>query len=225
METSQTLNELATALSKAQGEMRNAQKDGTNPHFKAQYATLDSVWDACRAPLSKHGLSVIQTLSTSAQGVQISTMLLHSSGQWVKDSLELTPRDASPQSAGSAVTYGRRYSLMAIVGIAPGDDDDGNAATFANGTVKPEQPAWNDGVQNMDVGYRIPFGKFNKRKLDEVDVNDLRSYVDYIEKKAEKDNKPLQGNVLEFVERATAHIVAIEGGESDVPGSFEGFKQ
>lgn len=77
--------------------------------------------------------------------------------------------------------------------------------------IAPQQPEEGDGVPR-DIGYRIPFGKFAKRALEEIDLNELRSYVDYIENKAVKDGKPLTGPVLEFVERACSHIAAFENG-------------
>lgn len=80
----------------------------------------------------------------------------------------------------------------------------------AQSSVYPEQPSPGDGVP--DDSYRIPFGKYAKRSLEEIQLNDLRSYVEYIEGKAQKDGKPLSGPVLEFVERASAHIAAYENG-------------
>ena len=86
------------------------------------------------------------------------------------------------------------------------------------GGVRPEQPAEGDGAEKGGaLPYRIPFGKYAKRGLEEVGLDDLRSYVDYIENKAQKDNKPIQGQVLDFVQRATAHIAAFENGGE--PGS------
>lgn len=126
METSEQINEIAAALAKAQGEIKGAIKDATNPHFKSQYATLSAVWDACRAQLSKNGLAAIQTVSTD-ENVTVTTMLAHSSGQWIKDSIACKPEKATAQGIGSAITYMRRYALSAIAGVAP-DDDDGEAA-------------------------------------------------------------------------------------------------
>jgi hypothetical protein len=128
MQTSEQINELAAALSKAQGAIVGAVKDSANPFFKSSYADLASVWDACRDQLAANGLCVIQTVTASDTGVAVTTMLAHSSGQWVKDTLPLNPKDGSPQAVGSAITYGRRYALAAIAGVAQ-IDDDGNAAS------------------------------------------------------------------------------------------------
>lgn len=126
--TSEAINELAAALSKAQGQMRAAAKDSTNPHFKSRYADLASVVDAAREPLANNGLAVVQGVATTEKGVRVSTLLMHASGQWIKSELDVPAMKLDAQGLGSATTYGRRYGLSAMVGIAP-DDDDGNAAT------------------------------------------------------------------------------------------------
>jgi len=129
MEMSEQINELAKALSVAQGQIKGALKDSNNPFFKSKYADLSSVWEACREQLSKNGLSVIQTTCDAPdKGVSVVTTLAHESGQWVRGHLTLEPKDKTPQGYGSAITYARRYALAAIVGVAP-EDDDGNAAS------------------------------------------------------------------------------------------------
>jgi hypothetical protein len=128
METSEQINELATALSKAQGKITGALKDSSNPFFKSKYADLASCWDACRAPLSDCGLAVIQTTQDGESGTMVVTRLVHSSGQWVQGRLTLAPKDHGPQAIGSTLTYARRYALAAIVGLAQ-IDDDAEAAT------------------------------------------------------------------------------------------------
>ena len=128
MQTSETINELASALAKAQGEITGALKDSSNPFFKSKYADLSSCWDACRSALSKNGLAVTQFPTTEAGATCLVTTLLHSSGQWMRSSLLVQPKDDSPQAMGSAITYARRYALTAVVGVAQVDDD-GNAAS------------------------------------------------------------------------------------------------
>ncbi len=128
MQTSDSINELAGALAKAQGEITGALKDSANPFFKSKYADLASCWDACRGPLAKNGLSVFQVPEMTDLGLTLVTTLAHSSGQWVRGSLPVHPKDDTPQAMGSALTYARRYALTAVVGIAQVDDD-GNAAS------------------------------------------------------------------------------------------------
>lgn len=128
MESSVAINELATALSKAQGEITGALKDSANPFFKSKYADLASCWDACRTPLSKNGLALTQFPTTQEGATYLVTTLLHTSGQWMRSALIVQPKDDTPQGMGSALTYARRYALTAIVGVAQVDDD-GNAAS------------------------------------------------------------------------------------------------
>lgn len=125
---SESINELAGALAKAQAGIRSAIKDSVNPHFGKKYADLASVWEACREQLSSNGLAVVQATATAPQGMVLVTTLLHASGQWIDSEYPVTPVKNDPQALGSALTYARRYSLSSMVGVAP-DDDDGNDAS------------------------------------------------------------------------------------------------
>ena len=130
-------HELQTALAKAQGAMGVAHKDAENPHFKSKYATLAAVVEAARKPLADNGLSFTQPLRREGSEMVVVTRLMHASGQWIEDDgqpLLLDKRNM--QGLGSAQTYARRYGLMGALGIAPADDDDGNAAVRNAG---PEQ--------------------------------------------------------------------------------------
>jgi hypothetical protein len=134
MNQSEHINELSTALSKCQGEITPAIKDSKNPFFKSSYADLNSVWSVCREPLSKHGLAVIQTMDKDESGALVLvTTLAHSSGQWIRSRSPIPLLKQDPQSMGSSLTYMRRYSLSAIVGVSTDADDDGEAAMNRNG--------------------------------------------------------------------------------------------
>jgi hypothetical protein len=124
--------ELATALALAQGEMRCAEKDSSNPHFKSTYASLESVIDAIREPLSKHGLSYVQITDFIDDKHFLTTILMHKSGQYIKSKMFLKDT-GKPQEMGSLLTYYRRYQLSAICSITQGSDkdDDGNLAQQA----------------------------------------------------------------------------------------------
>jgi hypothetical protein len=135
MSQSEQINELAAALAKAQGSMENAAKNKQNPHFKSKYADLAAVLDAIRAPLSVNGLSTVQTMQMADRCIILRTTLLHSSGQFVSTDYPIA-MGLKPQEMGSAITYGRRYSLAALVGIAQ-DDDDANAAAHSAPAVEP----------------------------------------------------------------------------------------
>jgi len=125
---SDQINELVTALAKAQGEIGPAIKECTNPHFRSRYADLNSVWNACRNALSKHGLAVVQTMNNRDNALFLETMLAHSSGQWIRSSLPIVTQKNDAQGIGTAITYMRRYGLAAIVGVTPDEDDDGESA-------------------------------------------------------------------------------------------------
>lgn len=126
---SEQISDLAKALAKAQGEMSHAEKDSKNPHFKSSYASLASVWEACRGALTRNGLSVVQSFDETAQGLVLRSLLTHESGQWIESVYPIRPVKNDPQGFGSAATYARRYSLAALVGVVQ-DDDDANEASM-----------------------------------------------------------------------------------------------
>ncbi|MDE2098422.1 MAG: ERF family protein [Patescibacteria group bacterium] len=150
MQQSAQIDQLATALAKAQAEITGAKKNSDNPFFKSKYADLAEVWDVIREPLSRNGLAVLQFPSfrisafPGADGtpidpyarVYVTTILTHASGQFVADELSLKPSKDDPQSVGSAITYARRYALAAAVGVAQ-EDDDGERATRPEAPAKP----------------------------------------------------------------------------------------
>jgi hypothetical protein len=144
MQSEQTAD-LAAALAKAQGQMRAAAFNKTNPHFKNKYADLAAVIDAIRAPLADNGLSYTQTTEIRDSGFALVTTLRHSTGQWVASEYPL-PMAAKPQELGSALTYARRYSLSAIACIAADEDDDAEGARTTEQTastpspIKPKKP-------------------------------------------------------------------------------------
>lgn len=140
MNQSENINELATALAKCQGEMEPAIKDSINPHFKNKFATLYSIWEACRKPLSKNGLSVVQTMDFINDKLCLTTKLLHSSGQWIGSVTPVIYAKNDAQGIGSALSYFKRYSLSALLGICTADeDDDGNAAMPSEKHEKPRK--------------------------------------------------------------------------------------
>jgi hypothetical protein len=129
MPQSESIANLAKALSIVQGELTHAKKDSANPFFKSKYADLESVWDACRSLLARNGLSVIQMPGNFYEGrMWLITRLCHASGEWIEQEMSVPVAKADPQGAGSALTYMRRYALAAFIGVVQADDD-GNAAS------------------------------------------------------------------------------------------------
>src|ERR1043165_2619156 len=106
--------ELFAALAKAQGEIEGAKKDSDNPTFQSRYADLESVWSACRAPLTQNGLSIWQHVIHGADGrAYLQTTIAHVSGQTLSDDgIPLLLGRQDMQGLGSALTYARRYGLM-----------------------------------------------------------------------------------------------------------------
>lgn len=140
MKTSESICDLAKALTAVQASLTPAIRDSTNPYYNSKYADLSTVWESCREALAKNGLCVIQGNSVGpANTLIVETILIHESGQWAKSELCLPLSKADPQGVGSAMTYGRRYGFAAMVGIVFEIDDDGNAASGknGNGNVRP----------------------------------------------------------------------------------------
>ena len=124
MTRSESIGQLAAALAKAQKAIKGAVKDAKNPHFNSRYADLATIHDACREPLAENEIAVVQSPHADGNLVRLTTLLIHSSGEWVEsDPLQVQARDAAPQAVGSCLTYLRRYQLAAMVGVAPEDDD------------------------------------------------------------------------------------------------------
>lgn len=153
MEQSATISELAKALCKAQGQMEGAVKDSENPFFKSKYADLTSVWQAVRKPFTDNGLSIVQFPSSlSPSEVSCETMLIHSSGEWVRDKMTMRPTKTDPQSILSCLTYLRRGCLASVCGVSP-EDDDGN---IASGNVTESKPKIVNRKQNTNKEADVP---------------------------------------------------------------------
>ena len=145
-----TMNELTAALAKAQSEMTAAALDAMNPAFKkadgkaSRYATLASVIDAVRGPLTKHGIAFVQRVEQTSDGIGVETVF-HGHGASLATGLVVVPVEKrTAQGMGSALSYARRYSLMLACGIGAADEDDDGAAAESSApgkpaTIKPDQ--------------------------------------------------------------------------------------
>jgi hypothetical protein len=124
IELSPAVDALFPALHKAQGALNGVVKDGKNPAFKSRYATLENVIDAAKPALQAADLAFTQAPGALVEGaIEITTMIMHTSGQWLRSTLHVPLSKRDPQGVGSAITYGLRYSLMATLGLPPVDDD------------------------------------------------------------------------------------------------------
>jgi hypothetical protein len=195
MRQSEELGELFSALSQAQGDMDDARKDSVNPHFKSRYSDLASVREAIRKPFAKYGLSYMQPIRTNGRKVIIETIIAHKSGQFIAETAEWTALNETPQAMASATTYGRRYGLQSITGLAS-DDDDGNAATgprngAGNGndgeTIETEQITE---LQRLIVEYKVDKPTFLKyccvESLAEIPAREYAARLAALQTKAPK---------------------------------------
>ena len=126
---SKTIGNLAAALAKAQSEMTMVEAKSTNPFFNSKYASLASVLETAMPALNKNEIALVQGNRWSARnnGFYITSMLMHSSGEWIKSEVRMPIAKKDAHGVGAATTYGRRYLLSSMVGIAQADDD-GNTA-------------------------------------------------------------------------------------------------
>jgi len=137
---SSEINELASALSKAQAEMKLAGLDSSNPYFKSKYADFASIVKASRPALTKYGLCVTQQIIMGEEGQNILlTRLLHASGQFLESMMRIAPAKNDLQTLGSYLTYLKRYAYAAIVGVVASDEDDDGEVAMVPARQKAEQ--------------------------------------------------------------------------------------
>lgn len=151
MKTSESIADISKALCEAQKKINHATKDAKNPHFKNDYASLESVIDASKIPLLDNGISVIQSVNES----KLVTRLQHSGGQFFESELQMIISKQDMQGLGSAITYARRYSLASMLNISQADDD-GNSAAKQQRTAPPQKVLTTEQVSKvLDVSHDI----------------------------------------------------------------------
>jgi hypothetical protein len=179
MNHSDSIAKIAPALLKAQQEIEVAVKDSTNPHFRSKYADLGSVFEACKPALNKNGIVILQTpIPGDTNELRLVTTLLHTSGEWISGTATIPLAKQDPQGYGSALTYGRRYSLASIVGVISEEDDDGNSAARAPAPASDSRfsnlPSARTGTENTAP----PASKTARpMTLEESKVNNIRKQM------------------------------------------------
>ena len=160
MQKSETIGELSTALGKAESEfpqIKRSQKvnfaTAGGTRIKYSYAPLSEIFDAIRKPLAENGLAISQPMTIIDGKLIVETVLSHSSGEWISGQILIESQKLDPQSIGSALTYARRYSLSALLGIASEEDDDAEGA-MDRGKSEPEE--------DICPIHGVPFRKFTK---------------------------------------------------------------
>ena len=195
---SENIKELATALAKAQLEIKGAVKNRENDFKKYCYTDLASVWDACHEPMNKHGISIVQTTYVSDGNVYLKTRLIHSSGEYLESDYPIDPVKKDPQGMGSSMTYARRYCLAAICGVCAIEDDDGVAAS-------EPAPAPAPGKAKAEIFYD-PENKMHKTTM----MSFLAKKIPYDDSKKElyqKVNQLCKGEPLASLEQRVHSIV------------------
>lgn len=147
---SESIVELAKALVLVQAEIEPSHKTEQNFYGK-NYSNLRAVWDCCRSLLTQNGLAVTQTNGGTAESPSVITTLMHTSGEWIRGELTMTPEKKGPQGTGSCITYARRYALAAIIGIYQ-EDDDAEGATKRGKKDKATKDTSKAGVDDIPLG-------------------------------------------------------------------------
>lgn len=191
---SESIKNIAVAMAQFRKQVKQPLKDADNPYFKSKYVPLENVVEAIDSVGGEHGLSFIQEVKTSDDGmVGVTTIIFHTSGEWLEfEPLYLKPDSTKPQAYGSAITYARRYSLSSAFGITSDQDDDGNEANGNNhrqkGNVVPmqHQPTQDElkqeAVQRINALYEemkqtdpnMTTEIINKKLCENLKVSDLK---------------------------------------------------
>ena len=196
---SENLNELIAASVKAQAEIEAAPKEVLNPHFGHKYANLSAVWNSCKGPLTKNGLTVWQDVVATETGVSVTTRISHISGQWLEfGPLAVPTFKYDAQGIGSAISYARRYSLSAALSIVTDDaDDDGEGAKKQPGPrgAPPKEPQPKDVISEPQV--KLLYVMSNKHGVTPAQAKDFLGSMGY--EHAKEIKKPDFNKVLEWI--------------------------
>ncbi len=184
---SESINELADALCKAQGEIEGATKDAVNPFHKSKYADLHSVIACAKEPLANNGLSVVQPTQIINGQLCLVTLLMHKSGQWIKGIVPLISDKQDPQSIGKIFTYYRRYAYSSLLNISQYDDDAEEAMKKERKEAKAQPPQ----PEVIEVGEKVYMmvDLENKILSEKRVIPDKAKLKAYIKEKADANNK------------------------------------
>ncbi len=165
------MSKLEQALLEFQKAAPSLHKDAKNPHFGNAYLSLDGLLAKIRPALNKQGLLVIQSPTLFESFPALRTRIIHAeTGEFFEDVMPLAAQQQTPQAQGSAITYARRYSLMAMLGLVADDDDDGNAS---EADAKKQQGAANGGKLISDAQRKRLFAIARENAVD----NDLLKQI------------------------------------------------
>lgn len=210
MKTSEQINELAEALSKAQEEIEVAKKGTVNPFFKKKYSDLPSVVKASRKALVKNNLSIVQGGEKKDGEWILNTRIIHKSGQWIEGDFPIiVKKEHDPQALGSSITYAKRYGLAALVGVVSDDeDDDGNKGANKDEDEKPPMFDEDESLPDfppVDVtsfgSKKFPLGEYKDKTFEEV-VNDTpvkaKKFYDWVRTNQKSNSEKIKPYHLDF---------------------------
>lgn len=201
---SDSIKEIAKALAKAQSTLGAVPKSGKNPHFNSKFPTLEDTLEAARKALTENDIAFPQPIVKVGDDHYIVTTFLHTSGEWLRSYLPLFIERKNMQGLGSAITYGRRYALLAMAGLAA-EDDDGNASVSkeVNETKKlddiadPKFRVAQYGNLVMDVGKKHLNKTFKELAFNEPD--EAKHYASWINSQIiEKGTTKVHQTLLKF---------------------------
>lgn len=196
---SNSIEKLAKGLSKFQGEVNNPANTAVNPFFKSKYAPLNEVLNVSRPILAKYGLSVTQSTREENGEILVTTLLIHDSGEWIEfEPLALKPEKNNPQGFGSAITYGRRYTLSAALGISSEDDDDGNSASGNDKKVLVKKEI----KKNTSAPQKKSDLQITLDKIDEIAKSKAKTHRDEVMKSITSHHTGANYNTIEDIEVA-----------------------
>lgn len=195
IEQTEQIAELCDALARAQSRMGHAEKDRENTHFKSRYATLAAVLNACRPALSSEGIALLQIPGADGQGNEVIHTRLAFKGQWIQGTTPIRTKDSGMQAYGSAVTYAKRYALMAMCGIASDDDDDDGEGAEGRHREPAPRARWNgdNGPESPQPPRRDP-----EKDLEEA----VRSAISTMKAATPETRENAKGRAWGFVVRA-----------------------
>lgn len=164
---SEHINELAASLAVAHKSFKAVKKNSVNPYFKSKYADLEAIIDATDKALAEQGVVPVQSPLAKGDKAGVTTMLIHTSGQWMRADLLLPVAKGDAQGIGSAITYARRYSLQSFLNVAAEADDDANAAAGKESEAKAAtmpKPPKKEAKPNGEDSFKLKFWRTAKAK-------------------------------------------------------------
>lgn len=223
---SESIATLAPAIVAAQAEICAAAKDAVNPHFGNRYADLASVIEAVKAATQRHSIAILQPVTTDGGVACITTLLLHSSGEYIASTLRIPVTKNDAQGVGSAISYGRRYGLQAMLRVPAADDDGNEASTGAPARAAPEPVASSPPRTEFTADTAGPgdvvlgFGKYKGYRLGDVPAD----YLDWLQTETRKSlDDPAKQRFRSKNESLIADIDAALGRAQAAPADGNGY--